>query len=86
MTDFTTLPNDVKREFVYMSMTTTIAVRALSKQTNDTPIEFWMGQIASLAYRDVQKMSDADIEKVIKEIEHQRRTGYGVIRLNLDED
>ncbi|PSB20541.1 hypothetical protein C7B65_06450 [Phormidesmis priestleyi ULC007] len=85
MIDFRTLPINVKRELVYHTRMTTLAVIALSQQTDSSP-EFWMGQVATLAYQNTQEMSDSQVEEVIEAIEHQRCRGYGGTRIEVNPD
>ena len=76
MTDYRTLPADVKRELVFDALKFTKAVVALSNLNGESP-EVWGERCSNAAYADVNQMSTDDINEAIEAIEQARRDGYG---------
>ena len=81
--DYRNLPDEVRRELLYEVLKSTKLAIALSNSSGETP-EVWMERASVHAFRDLQSMSEAEIDAAIAQFE-QAKQGYGVQRVNIDQ-
>ncbi len=83
MTDYCSLPDDVKRELIFDALKFTKAAVALSNLTGESP-EVWGEKCSNAAYLDMQRMTTEEINAAIETIELARRKQYGARMQRID--
>jgi hypothetical protein len=76
MTDYRTLPDDVKRELVFDALKFTKAAIALANLSGELA-EVWGERCSNAAYADMKQMSQAEIDGAIETIELARQNRAG---------
>jgi len=91
MTDYRTLPDDVKRELIFDALKFTKAATpcgylfeiALANLSGDSA-EVWGERCSNAAYQDINQMSKAEIDAAIETIENARAHNIGARMQRID--